>query len=91
MPYHHALAEALRAYIGAAGIAEDRKGWLFRTARGHNGRDSCFAAILARTALRADSIEFLESRRARIPALPAYATDPGVSLARARRHWRGRR
>jgi hypothetical protein len=37
MPCHHALAEALRAYIDAAGIAEDRKGWLFRTARGHNG------------------------------------------------------
>jgi site-specific recombinase XerD len=37
MPCHHALAEALRAYIAAAGIAEDRKGWLFRTARGHNG------------------------------------------------------
>ena len=38
MPCHHALAEALRAYIDAAGIAEDRKGWLFRTARGHNGK-----------------------------------------------------
>jgi site-specific recombinase XerD len=37
MPCHHALAEALRAYIDAAGLAEDRKGWLFRTARGHNG------------------------------------------------------
>jgi len=37
MPCDHALAEALRAYIDAAGIAEDRKGWLFRTARGHNG------------------------------------------------------
>jgi integrase len=37
MPCHHALAEALRAYIDAAGITEDRKGWLFRTARGHNG------------------------------------------------------
>jgi integrase len=37
MPCHHALAEALHAYINAAGIAEDRKGWLFRTARGHNG------------------------------------------------------
>jgi integrase/recombinase XerD len=35
MPCHHALAEALRAYIDAAGIAEDRKGWLFRTSRGH--------------------------------------------------------
>src|SRR3954447_15436179 len=37
MPCHHALAEALHAYIGPAGIADDRKGWLFRTARGHNG------------------------------------------------------
>src|SRR4029077_10906328 len=36
MPCHHALAGALRAYIGAAGIAEDRKGWLFRTSRGHS-------------------------------------------------------
>ena len=37
MPCHHALAEALRAYIDAAGIAEDRKGYLFRTSRGHRG------------------------------------------------------
>jgi integrase len=37
MPCHHALAEALRTYIEAAGIVEDRKGWLFRTARGHDG------------------------------------------------------
>jgi integrase len=35
VPCHHTLAEALRAYIDAAGIVEDRKGWLFRTARGH--------------------------------------------------------
>ena len=35
MPCHHALAEALRTYIDAAGIAEDRKGWLFRTAPRH--------------------------------------------------------
>src|SRR5208337_2523111 len=35
MPYQHALAEALRAYIDAAGIAEDCKGFLFRTSRGH--------------------------------------------------------
>ena len=37
MPCRHALAEALRAYVDVAGLAEDRKGWLFRTARGHNG------------------------------------------------------
>jgi integrase len=36
MPCHHALAEALRAYIDAAGIAEDRKGWLYRTSPGHD-------------------------------------------------------
>lgn len=36
MPCHHALAEALRSYIDAAGIAEDRKGWLFRTSPRHN-------------------------------------------------------
>jgi site-specific recombinase XerD len=37
MPCHHALVEALHAYITAAEIGEDRKGWLFRTSRGHNG------------------------------------------------------
>ena len=37
MPCHHALAEALRACIDAAGMAEDRKGWLFRASPGHNG------------------------------------------------------
>jgi len=30
----HALAEELHAYIAAAGIGEERKGWLFRTAKG---------------------------------------------------------
>ena len=37
MPCHHAAAEALHAYIAATGIAEDKKGWLFRTAKGHRG------------------------------------------------------
>jgi len=37
MPCHHALAEALNAYIDAAGFADDRKGFLFRTSRGHRG------------------------------------------------------
>ena len=36
MPCHHALAEALHGYIGAAGIAENRKGWLFRTSPRRN-------------------------------------------------------
>ncbi len=37
MPCHHALAAALHAYISAAGISDERKGWLFRTARGQSG------------------------------------------------------
>jgi site-specific recombinase XerD len=36
MPCHHALAEILHAYINAASIAEDRKGWLFRSSPRHN-------------------------------------------------------
>jgi site-specific recombinase XerD len=36
MPCHHALAEMLHAYVAAAGIASDRKGWLFRTSPRHN-------------------------------------------------------
>jgi site-specific recombinase XerD len=38
MPCHHALADALRAYIDAAGIGEDRKGFLFRTSPRHNAK-----------------------------------------------------
>jgi site-specific recombinase XerD len=37
MPCHHALAEALHAYLNAAGIGDDRKGFLFRTSRGRRG------------------------------------------------------
>jgi site-specific recombinase XerC len=36
MACHHQLAALLHAYIAAADIAEDRKGWLFRTSPGHN-------------------------------------------------------
>jgi integrase len=35
MACRHALAGALRAYIDAAGIADDRKGFVFPTLRGH--------------------------------------------------------
>jgi site-specific recombinase XerD len=37
MPCHHALAEAVHAYLQAAGIGEDRRGWLFRSGRGRGG------------------------------------------------------
>jgi site-specific recombinase XerD len=35
VPCHHALAEALRAYIDAAGFAGDKEGFLFRTSPRH--------------------------------------------------------
>ncbi|MGE4045286.1 MAG: tyrosine-type recombinase/integrase [Acetobacteraceae bacterium] len=38
MPAHHTLQEWLDAYIEAAGIADDRKGWLFRSAERRTGR-----------------------------------------------------
>lgn len=38
MPAHHNLVEWIHAYIDAAGIGDQRKGWLFRSARGHAGR-----------------------------------------------------
>jgi integrase len=37
MPCHNAAAEALHAYIAAAGIVDDKKSWLFRTAKRHLG------------------------------------------------------
>ena len=37
MPCHPSLAEHLHAYIAAAAIADDKKGWLFRTSSGHHG------------------------------------------------------
>src|SRR6202161_1390420 len=62
MPCHHALAEALRAYIDAAGIAEDRKGWLFRTSPRHT------ATVLTEQAMdQADAWRMIR-RRAREPA-----------------------
>jgi site-specific recombinase XerD len=38
MPCNHNLEAYLDAYISAAGIVEDRKGYLFRSARGRTGR-----------------------------------------------------
>jgi hypothetical protein len=52
MPRHHALAEALRAYIDAAGIAADKKGfmvphiattWRNRAGRSAHGPGRCLA------------------------------------------------
>jgi site-specific recombinase XerD len=57
MPCHHALAEELRAYIDAAGIAEDRKGYLFRTAPGHNA-----TALLEKPMAQADAWRMIRRR-----------------------------
>lgn len=38
IPVHHQLAEYLDAYIEAAGIADDKKGFLFRSAQGKTKR-----------------------------------------------------
>jgi len=59
MPCHHALAETLRAYIEAAGLAEDRKGFLFRTARGHTG-----AALSERPMTQPDAWRMIRRRAA---------------------------
>lgn len=37
MPCHHKLETFLEEYIAAAGIADDLKGWLFRTTEGQSG------------------------------------------------------
>jgi integrase/recombinase XerD len=48
MPCHHKLEGYLDAYLGAAGIAGDRKGPLFRSAIGKTGQ------LSARPMLRED-------------------------------------
>jgi site-specific recombinase XerD len=57
MPCHHALAEALRAYIDAAGITEDRKGFLFRTSPGHNA-----TALTGQPMVQADAWRMIRRR-----------------------------
>jgi site-specific recombinase XerD len=65
MPCHHALAEELRAYIDAAGIAEDRKGFLFRTSPGHNA-----TLLLEKPMAQADAWRMIR-RRARAAGINA--------------------
>src|SRR5271165_2989525 len=72
MPCHHALAEALRAYIDAAGLAEDRKGWLFRTARGHNG-----SALSVKPMSPPDAWRMIR-RRAVAAGIAAYLANGGA-------------
>jgi site-specific recombinase XerD len=86
MPCHHALAEALRVYIDAAGIAEDRKGWLFRTARGHEGSVLSDRAMsqpdawrmIRRRAAAADIAAPIGSHTFRATGITAYLANGGA-------------
>ena len=86
MPCHHALAEALHAYINAAGIAEDRKGWLFRTARDHNGKvlsenpmtQPDAWRMIRRRALAAGIAEAIGCHTFRAPGITAYLSNGGA-------------
>jgi site-specific recombinase XerD len=61
MPCHHKLAEALRDYIAAAGIARDRKGWMFRTSRGHTA-----TALSEQPMLQSDAWRMIRRRAAAV-------------------------
>lgn len=56
MPAHHSLQDWLDAYLGAAGIAGDRKGMLFRTAEKRSGR------LTARGLAQADVYRMIQRR-----------------------------
>jgi site-specific recombinase XerD len=58
MPCHHALSEMLHAYVAAAGFADDRKGWLYRTSPGHN------AAVLTEQPMSQSDAWVMVRRRA---------------------------
>jgi site-specific recombinase XerD len=57
MPCHHVLAEALHAYIAAAGIGADKKSFLFRTSRGHGG-----TALASQPMAQADAWRMVRKR-----------------------------
>ena len=90
MPCHHSLAEALRAYIDAAGIAEDRKGFLFRTARGHR------ADTLSERAMNQSDAWSMIRRRAKAAGIAAeigchtFSRDRDYRLSRQWRRARAR-
>ena len=75
MPCHHALSEMLHAYVAAAGIADDRKGWLFRTSPGHN------ATVLTEQPLNQSAAWFMVRRRAAAAGIagPIGSHIPGVT------------
>lgn len=75
MPAHHALSEAVHAYVAVAGIGEDRKGWLFRSGKGRRRLDQ-----LSERALRQEDAWGMIRRRA---AAAGIATPVGCHSFRA--------
>jgi len=86
MPCHHALAEALHSYIAAAGIADDRKGWLFRTSPRHGatvltGRPMAQAdawRMIRRRALAAGIMAPIGNHSFRATGITAYLANGGA-------------
>ena len=74
MPAHHTLQEWLDAYLDAAGIGQDRKGFLFRTADGRSGR------LTANRLAQADAYRMIRRRA----AAAGVATRIGCHSWRAR-------
>jgi site-specific recombinase XerD len=94
MPCHHALAEALHAYIAAAGIGEDRKGWLFRTSPRHDATrltDQPMAQpdawrMIRRRAAAAGIAAEIGNHSFRATGITAYLANGGA--LETRRRWR---
>jgi site-specific recombinase XerD len=86
MPCHHALAEALRAYIDSAGIAEDRKGWLFRTSPRHTATllteqpmtQADAWRMIRRRAVAAGIMASIGNHTFRATGITAYLSNGGV-------------
>ncbi len=74
MPAHHMLSEAVHAYVAAAGISENRKGWLFRSGKGRRSDQ------LSERALRQEDAWGMIRRRA---AAAGIATPVGCHSFRA--------
>ncbi len=86
MPAHHALAEAVHACVAAAGIGEDRKGWLFRTAKGWRPdllserpmQQGDAWAMIRRRALAAGIMAPISCHSFRATGITAYLSDGGM-------------
>ena len=86
MPAHHALAEAVHAYVAAAGIAEDRKGWLFRSGKGRRAdllsarpmRQEDAWSMIRRRALAAGIMAPIGCHSFRATGITAYLLNGGT-------------